>query len=224
MLTYGSHDPLNEIYHPPEELGCVPLMFSYTSNSCGLFSSRKKAKIRLDDCSWSDYFTLDTIGDAGKVTCLKKSAIQAEKHHIGVNINTSKSSLTKIITFTPFYLIQNTTSHKIELREIESKKFIAVDPEETVPFWPVFGANNIVVRVGGTREITTPFSLETEHTTLLMLSNCYGGLNAEVRISNSEAMLTISSYKRGQAPVQLINHTSSVMIEYGEKDDSVETA
>ena len=217
MLTYGSKDPLNEVYHPSKELSSIPMMFSYTSNSGGILSSKRKARLRIDDSNWSEYFTLDTIEDSGKITCHKKSSTNTENYYVGVNFGMSKSSLTKIVTFTPFYVIQNTTKHKLELREIESKKFnVQIEPNEAVPFWPMFGAKNIVARVAGTKEITTPFSIDEEHTTLLMLSNLHGGLNVEVRISNSETMVTIASYKKGHAPVQMINHTSCIMIEYGE--------
>ena len=32
----------------------------------------------------------------------------------------------------------------------------------------------------------------------------------------SETLLTMSAYSKGTAPVQLVNHTKSVMIEYAE--------
>ena len=68
-----------------------------------------------------------------------------------------------------------------------------------------------------TKEVTAPFTLQNVHTTLLMLGNRFGGMHVDVRTSVSETLLTISSYKRGLAPVQLINHTKHQMIQYGEK-------
>jgi hypothetical protein len=50
-----------------------------------------------------------------------------------------------------------------------------------------------------------------------MLGNKYGGLRVDVRTSVSETLVTVSGYKRGHAPVQLINHTRHMMIQYGEK-------
>ena len=49
-----------------------------------------------------------------------------------------------------------------------------------------------------------------------MLGNHFGGVHVEVRTSVSETLVTFSSYKRGLAPVQLVNH-SKQMICYGEK-------
>ena len=68
---------------------------------------------------------------------------------------------------------------------------------------------------------TAPFTMLTAHATLLMLGNKLGGIYVECRTSTSETMVTLSPYKRGVAPVHLINHTKSHMIEYSEKDNQV---
>ena len=90
-----------------------PMMFSYTKS----FMGKRKVSLQIEESQWSDKFTLDTIEDADKVTC--KSGKNAENYHVGVQINMSKSSLTKIITFTPFYLLHNTMDYAIEICELE---------------------------------------------------------------------------------------------------------
>ena len=97
---------------------------------------------------------------------------------------------------------------------------IEVGPGQMVPFWPQFEAKQVVAKIKNTKEVTAPFTLQTVHSTLLMLGNRYGGLYVDVRTSASETLLTISSYKRGQAPVQIINQTKNQMIQYGEKGKS----
>jgi hypothetical protein len=52
-----------------------------------------------------------------------------------------------------------------------------------------------------------------------MLGNKIGGIFVECRTSSSETMVTLSPYRRGNAPVQLINQTKHHMIEYAEKDN-----
>ncbi len=64
-LTYRGQDPQNVIYHP-KELEAVPMMFSYTKSG---FLGKRKASVRIEESTWSDPFTLDTIEDAGKVNC-----------------------------------------------------------------------------------------------------------------------------------------------------------
>lgn len=113
MLVYKGQDPLNVIYHAPDlNQDEIPMMFSFVQKR---FMGKRKASLRVENSNWSDPFTLDTIEDAGKVTCKAKN----EVFNVGVNINMSKSSLTKIITFTPFYLIYNTTESILEIWEID---------------------------------------------------------------------------------------------------------
>ena len=94
---------------------------------------------------------------------------------------------------------------------------IEVGPGQMIPFWPQFETKQVVAKIKDTKEVTAPFTLQTVHSSLLMLGNRYGGLYVDVRTSASETLLTISSYKRGQATVQLINQTKNEMIQYGEK-------
>ena len=61
--------------------------------------------------------------------------------------------------------------------------------------------------------------MRTAHSTLLMLGNKIGGVFVECRTSNSETLVTLTPYRRGNAPVQLINHTKHFMIEYSEKNN-----
>ena len=65
MLTYKGSDGESQIYHPVE-LESIPMMFSYSAKS---FLKKRKASLRVEDSNWSESFTLDTIEDAGKVTC-----------------------------------------------------------------------------------------------------------------------------------------------------------
>jgi vacuolar protein sorting-associated protein 13A/C len=85
---------------------------------------------------------LDALEHADTVTCktdLRKS------YEVGVTIQRSQSSLTKIITFTPYYLIYNTTENPIELKEQESKndRYLLIGPGEMLPFWPEHGATQV---------------------------------------------------------------------------------
>ena len=53
------------------------------------------------------------------MTCKRKGRDNSDKqvYHVGVKIQMSKSSLTKIITFTPYYLVLNTADFSISIRD-----------------------------------------------------------------------------------------------------------
>lgn len=193
-------------------------MFSFTKR----FMGKRKASVKIGDSSWSDPFTLDTIEDAGKVTCKGKS----ETFYVGVNINMSKSSLTKIITFTPYYLIYNTTVNSILLWEADAldieNEQVEVGPGQMLPIWPLHGADKVVAKIKGEKDVTAPFSMQEVHSSLLLLRNRFGGIFVDVRASASETLVTLTTYKRGLAPVHLINHTKEQVIRYGEKGSSGE--
>jgi hypothetical protein len=61
----------------------------------------------------------------------------------------SKSSLTKIITFTPFYMIQNCLQTPVVVWELDSvdheRDLIEIGPGQTTPFWPNFGAEAVIL-------------------------------------------------------------------------------
>ena len=222
MLTYRGQDPQNVIYHPVELEG-TPMMFSYVASSFLL--GKRKSSLRIEDSAWSEPFTLDTIEDAGKVTCKRPGVNPGStskskcSHSVGVNIAMSRSSLTKIITFTPYYIIVNTAEFSVSVRELDGDcDPVEVPSGESVPFWPMAGASRMVASVTGTPQLTSPFTLTQAHSTLLALGNRFGGIHADCRKSHSETLLTLSSYSRGLAPVQLVNATSSCTIEYCEKD------
>lgn len=216
-LVYRGQDPSNLIFHP-SALEEVPMMFSFTKR----FMGKRKASVKIGDSSWSDPFTLDTIEDAGKVTCKGKS----ETFYVGVNINMSKSSLTKIITFTPYYLIYNTTVNSILLWEADAldieNEQVEVGPGQMLPIWPLHGADKVVAKIKGEKDVTAPFSMQEVHSSLLLLRNRFGGIFVDVRASASETLVTLTTYKRGLAPVHLINHTKEQVIRYGEKGSSGE--
>jgi len=88
--------------------------------------------------------------------------------------------------------------------------------EKHFAYWP---SEHMSMRISltGTTHVTPAFSMATSHSTLLMVGNRYGAIHADVRISNSETLLTLSAYTRGSAPVQLVNATRSVEIDYCER-------
>merc|ERR1719347_744379 len=106
-LHFKGHDSSTEIVHYPEEEK-IPLMFSYISKN---FLGKKKICMKVENSLWSDNFTIDTIGDTGKITCkldtrrgsvkrnFKSSSRNDDALNVGIQISQSASSFTKIVTF-----------------------------------------------------------------------------------------------------------------------------
>eukprot|EP00092_Neocalanus_flemingeri_P033380 GFUD01036296.1.p1 GENE.GFUD01036296.1~~GFUD01036296.1.p1 ORF type:complete len:2741 (+),score=704.42 GFUD01036296.1:512-8224(+) len=227
-LFFKGHDGNHEIAHHPEEEK-VPIMFSYISKS---WLGKRKISMKVDNSLWSDPFTIDTIGDTGKISCkldarrgsLKRNFKNSDKRgddafNVGIQISQSSSSFTKIVTFTPYYMIYNAAQFDIILKEVEDEQEgVNVPAGQCVPFWPIFGGGAVVCQAKDHPGVTVPFSLTEQNPTLLMLSNKYGGIDVRVKTDNSsQTLVTLSGYKAGQAPVMLVNNTPTWTIQYGEQ-------
>ena len=158
-LHFKGHDGNNELIHYQEEEK-IPLMFSYISKS---LLGKKKINLKVENSLWSDAFTIETIGDTGKITCkldsrrgsLKRNFQKSDKksddsYQVGIQISQSSSSFTKIVTFTPYYMIYNAASFDIILKEVEDEaEGIVVGAGLCVPFWPIYGGHSVVCQARG---------------------------------------------------------------------------
>ena len=230
-LHFKGHDGSCELIHHKEEEK-IPLMFSYISKS---LLGKKKISVQVENSLWSDAFTIDTIGDTGKISCkldsrrgsLKRNFVKSDKktddsYQVGIQISQSSSSFTKIVTFTPYYMIYNSAHFDIVLKEVEDEgEGVVVGTGLCVPFWPIYGGGAVVCRALDHEGVTVPFSMAEQQPTLLMLSNKYGGIYVRVKTDNSsQTLVSLSGYKAGYAPVLLVNSLPTWDIEYGDQGSS----
>lgn len=78
------------------------------------FHSKKKARLRVGNTALSDAFPIDTAGDAGRITCRDSTGFDYE---LTIDVQLCQSGLTKVLTFTAFYLLQNSSKFDIEVNE-----------------------------------------------------------------------------------------------------------
>ena len=227
-LHFKGHDGSCELIHHKEEEK-IPLMFSYISKS---LLGKKKINMKVENSLWSDAFTIDTIGDTGKISCkldtrrgsMKRTFAKSDKktddsYQVGIQISQSSSSFTKIVTFTPYHMIYNSAPFDIVLKELEDEEEgVVVGAGLCVPFWPIYGGGAVVCRALEHEGVTVPFSLMEQQPTLLMLSNKFGGIYVRVKTDNSsQTLVTLSGYKAGFAPVLLVNSLPTWAMEYGDQ-------
>ncbi|XP_076294775.1 vacuolar protein sorting 13C isoform X2 [Lasioglossum baleicum] len=196
-------DYLNVLYHPENFKG--PILFSFRSK---VFFGKKKAMIRVEDGEWSDKFPIDTAGSEGMVAC----KYNGMTYQIGVHNQLTYNSLTKQITFTPYYVILNNSSFLIECQEGDrpADPMFKVPPGECTPLWPrtEYEQKTLRAKIVSEPETTAPFIYTESHTTLLKLQNKYGGINVDVQVSEGGVYISLSVYTYGNAPALIVNHTS----------------
>ncbi|VUZ48543.1 unnamed protein product [Hymenolepis diminuta] len=183
--------------------------------------------MKTKDSLWSSKFSLDTVGNWGRVHC---EGTLGRSYEISVKIDLSTSGLTKIITFMPYFMIVNKTSMTLECAQVNSASknvsdtWISVEAGDVKPFWPAAGDTQrmlMVCRIN--QEVTTDyFPLYESNTVLLKLPKPYIGLYADVQTTDEATVIKLQLYKDGMALVHIINDLdSNRTISFFQKDTNI---
>lgn len=85
------------------------------------------------------------------------------------------NGLTKQVTFTPFFVLINTTNYSIECQELErpADPWIVVEPNSCKPLWPRSERDDklLKIKISETTDVSAPFLFSEVHNTLLKLPN-----------------------------------------------------
>ncbi|XP_070287563.1 intermembrane lipid transfer protein VPS13A isoform X1 [Myotis yumanensis] len=192
--------------HPPNYK--MPVLFSFQPKH---FFNNNKVQLMITDSELSDQFSIDTVGSHGAVKC---KGMKME-YQVGVIIDLSSFNITRIVTFTPFYMIENKSKYHISVAEEGSDKWLSLDLEQCIPFWPEDASNKLLIQVERSRGPPQKIHLnKQENCILLRLDNELGGIIAEVNLAEHSTVITFSDYHDGAATFLLINHTKNDIIEY----------
>ncbi|RLW05256.1 hypothetical protein DV515_00005324 [Chloebia gouldiae] len=194
--------------HPPDYK--KPLLFSFQPKN---FLQNNKVQLRVTDSELSDQFSLDTVGSHGSVRCKSHK----KEYQVGVTINNSSFNITRIVTFTPFFMISNRSKYTLEVAEEGKEKWIPIVLQQCIPFWPENDANKLLVRVENSDLPPKKINFDQQENCLLLhLDNKLGGIAVDVNLTEHSTVITFSNYHDGAAPFLLINHTKEEIIEYGQ--------
>ncbi|WAR29642.1 VP13A-like protein [Mya arenaria] len=161
-----------------------------------------KASLCIGEGDWSDKFSLDVVGSSGTVQSKNKN----RTWEVGVSIVLSSSGLTKVVTFTPFYMLVNSSPYTYQCKEtITSSEWIEVPPKQCVPLWPLQSGKEMKMQatVKDSDISTNHFLFNKPHSSLMRLDNNYGGINVEVQETESAMVTTFTNYKDGLATVNV---------------------
>ncbi|KAJ8413943.1 hypothetical protein AAFF_G00065410 [Aldrovandia affinis] len=187
----------------------MPLLFSFKPRN---FLQNNKVRLMVSDSELSDDFSLDTVGSYGDVKCKGR----LKDYLVGVKIDASSFSLTRIVTFVPFYLLVNRTKHIIRVSEEVQEDWTEACPNQVaVPFWPEKDSKKLKVKVEGCH--STPHTInfhQQENCLLLHLDNTLGGIIVDVNMMEHSTVIRFSDYHEGAAPFLIINHTKDQTLEF----------
>ncbi|XP_054926779.1 intermembrane lipid transfer protein Vps13 isoform X4 [Dermacentor andersoni] len=216
-LSPGKTEDSAGIPHPASFEG--PVLFSYRSKT--LFT-KKKAAIKIFNSEWSERFSLDAVGSSGTIIAKSKDG---HSYLLSVGITLSATGLTRIVTFTPYYLVLNNCKTTVEIKEYtENSVWMRILPGACVPFWPKEVQKlELLARYADTEECTVPFSCKETNSILLKLANKKGGLYMACQVSESAAVVSFGDYEDGLSPVFLVNQSSAALTycQHGYRDMSI---
>lgn len=111
------------------------------------------------------------------------------------------NSLTKQITFTPYFVLINNAPYAIECQELErpADPWIKVEADSCTPLWPVSERDDKLLKIRVSdlpQQIAAPFFITEVHNTLLKLPNKYGGINVDVQITEGAVYITFTGKLR----------------------------
>ncbi|CAG5119613.1 unnamed protein product, partial [Candidula unifasciata] len=176
------------------------------------FKTKKRVSLKIASAQWSDKFSLDTVGSHGNISCVNNT--KGHKLQVGVKITLVSSGLTKIVTFTPFYLLINASTIHLSVREHNMNEWIHLSPDQCKSFYPKSVEKDIkvVAKVKESLNETVPFFVNKNHTTLLRLNDKFGGINAECQVTESTTITILKTYKPGMATGLLVNCLSKTTL------------
>ncbi|XP_057578649.1 intermembrane lipid transfer protein VPS13C isoform X2 [Hippopotamus amphibius kiboko] len=210
VLQYRSEDI--HVKHPADFREII--LFSFKKKN---IFSKNKVQLKISTSSWSSGFSLDTVGSYGCVKCPANNM----EYLVGVSIKMSSFNLTRIVTLTPFYTIENKSSLELEVGEIASdgsmptNKWNYVASSEYLPFWPEKLAGKLCVRVVGCEGSSRPFFYnQRDNGTLLSLEDLNGGILVDVDTAPHSTVVRFSDYHEGSAPALIVNHTPWDVLTY----------
>ncbi|XP_058667729.1 intermembrane lipid transfer protein VPS13C [Ammospiza caudacuta] len=203
VLQYRAED--THVKHPADYRDIV--LFSFKKKN---IFSKNKIQLCISTSTWSNSFSLDTVGSYGCVKCPANNM----DYLVGVSIRMSSFNLTRIVTFTPFYTIANKSSLELEVGEIgpngslPTNKWNYISASECLPFWPENSSGELCVRVVGYESSSKPFLFKAQDNgTLLKLEELNGGLLVDVNVSEHSTVISFTDYHEGAAPALIVNHT-----------------
>ncbi|KAI1289479.1 Vacuolar protein sorting-associated protein 13C [Halotydeus destructor] len=195
----------NDVHITQDANDSFPLLFSFKTGQ----SSKKKICLAIDDSSWSDSFSIDTVGNQGNAICKAKEQAGCKTSYCAsIDISLSSFNLTKIVTVRPFYVFVNRTHGVLSISEDEFN-WVEVEAHAKQSLWPR-NSEKCTLYVRNSDSYTSPvISYKTPCQSLIHLGDDL--FSFLVDVNESEVKIQLSEYYPGSAPARVFNLTSSVL-------------
>ncbi|XP_043229917.1 vacuolar protein sorting-associated protein 13A-like [Amphibalanus amphitrite] len=181
-----------------------------------LFRPRGSSKLKLSaqQSSWSPPFSVSAVETAGLVVCRDKE--RHTRYRILMSVSLSHLHPTKIITFKPYFVLQNNTRHHLLFMEENESADLWLDiaPRQVTPFWPATNSLRLSIKYRDSRVTSQWFSISSPHQTTLRMA---GGSGLVVEVTGgveTPFLVCFEPYTAGDAPVRLENLCDDLFLKF----------
>uniref|UniRef100_A0A0K0FDI7 Vacuolar protein sorting-associated protein 13A (inferred by orthology to a human protein) n=1 Tax=Strongyloides venezuelensis TaxID=75913 RepID=A0A0K0FDI7_STRVS len=180
-----------------------PVILSYPTSDP---SMKSKVKFAVEDSNFSNEFPITNAGTTSRIMCTDDNG---RKYDVTLEIVLSNNGLTKIVTFSPFFLLYNDSLVDMEVREPEFDEWINVPAESCTGLWPRQTAKRMILnaRYAKTNEQSIAFPFTETFESFCRINNDYLGMYVTCSVTESSSVVHIEPYQIGMAPIVLMNAT-----------------
>jgi vacuolar protein sorting-associated protein 13A/C len=205
-LRYMVSNDKSEHLHTPDETMVYLLPNSDESTN---------VKVCVDDggecSSWSKSLPLKATPISGNFA-VKHNTMELK---LGISLKLSSVHLTRILTFTPYYMLSNQTSETVYCKQAGSAhQPMELKAGETSPFIVSSDTQKMQISVISKSYWSKVFSFEKSHATVLNLRGVISAVIVSVEASDGICTISFSPYYPGCTPVRVINMFSATFIEF----------
>uniref|UniRef100_A0A913HS02 Vacuolar protein sorting-associated protein 13A n=1 Tax=Strongyloides stercoralis TaxID=6248 RepID=A0A913HS02_STRER len=180
-----------------------PVIMSYPTSDPLM---KSKIKFAVEDSNFSNEFPISNAGTTSRVMCTDDNS---RKYDVTLEIVLSHNGLTKIVTFSPFFLLYNDSLVDMEVREPGYDEWINVPAESCTGLWPRQTAKRMTLnaRYTSTKEESIAFPFTETFESFCRINNDFLGMYVICSVTESSSVVHIEPYQIGMAPIVLMNAT-----------------
>ncbi|ORY51917.1 hypothetical protein BCR33DRAFT_712120 [Rhizoclosmatium globosum] len=190
----------------------APFMFSYSNFE----PLRNRAQVRVANSDWSKPLSFEAVGSSFD---LLVPASRGQEVHLGVRVHEGEGKffLTKVVTFTPRFMIRNNMTEDLHCRQESKQSPILIPSKASVPlhYFMERSQRQLSLRMAGLMdEWSSPFNIDQVGITYVKLGRMGTTdedlIRAEVILENA-TLFIIFSREEGRWPIRVENNSDATV-------------
>ncbi|KAI9493351.1 hypothetical protein BDB00DRAFT_946102 [Zychaea mexicana] len=195
-----------------------PFMFSYPK-----LENSNRSLIQVSGSDWSEPLSLEAVGSVQDVTLPKVNG--TEEVHLGISVQEGqgKYKLTKVITFTPRFVLSNQMGDDVRYREPESRVDHELGSNRRIPLYNLRknAEKQLSIKLPGINNTwSAPFNIQDIGTVHVRLESADESTSVLMRVTtileNATVFIILNREASDAWPYRIVNQTDEDMTFYQE--------